>query len=123
MLVRALTHSSYANANGTEHNERLEFLGDSVLDLIAAEFLMIQHPPEREGFMSHRRAEMVRTCALAQRARDLGLNDEILVVGDYLRSVGSVLADCMEAVVGALYLDSNDINEVRRLALEWGILK
>lgn len=125
LLLEAITHSSYGNEHNLPHNELLEFLGDSVLDLISAEYLMAKFPGQREGHLSQARSEMVRTCALAQRARDLGINS-ILRVGrraEYLRSVESVLADSMEAVIGAAYRDSGDINVVRELALKWGILR
>ena len=125
LLHEALTHSSYGNEHREPHNERLEFLGDSVLDLLSAEWLMAAHPTEREGFMSQQRAEMVRMCALAQRARDIGL-DRMLRVGrgaDNLRRVESVLADAMEAVIGSAYRDSGDLNAVRSIALRAGILR
>lgn len=124
LLREALTHSSYGNANSVPHNERLEFLGDSVLDLVSAEWLMAEYPAKREGFMSQRRSELVRTCALAERARALGVGEALLVGhgSDYIRGVESVLADAMEAVVGALYRDCGSIAVVRECVLRWGIL-
>lgn len=125
LLVTALTHSTFGNENGIEHNERYEFIGDSVLDLVTAEWLMAEHPKKREGFLSQQRAQLVRTCALAQRARDLGLH-EALMLGkgsSYLRGVESVLADALEAVIGALYRDCGDITVVMERVHAWGILK
>lgn len=123
-LELALVHSSYANPLGLTPNERLEFLGDSVLDLLSAEFLMLKNPAEREGFLSQRRAELVRMCALAERARELGLG-ELLLVGkgcDYLRTVPSVLADVMEACIGSAYVDGG-LEAARRVARNAGILR
>lgn len=124
VLDMALTHSSYANQLGLSHNERLEFLGDSVLDLLCAEFLMARHPGEREGFMSQRRAELVRMCALAARARSLSLGTVLLVGkgGDYLRNMDSVLADVMEAVVGAAFYDGG-LDAARQVAHSAEILR
>ena len=124
VLEQALTHSSYGNAMGMPHSERLEFLGDSVLDLVTAEFLMVQYPKASEGFMSQRRSEIVKTSALARRALDLGI-DQALLVGkaEYLRRVESVLADAMEAVVGALYWDCHDLSLVSERVLAWGLLQ
>ena len=125
LLREAITHSSHGNEHGTRHNETLEFLGDSVLDLVSAEFLMAKYPQSREGFLSQSRSELVRTCALATRARDLGINEALLVGrrAEYLRSVESVLADAMEAVVGAVYRDSGDLRVVKELAVKWGVLR
>lgn len=107
ILETALRHSSYAHQAGCSPNERLEYLGDSVLDLLSAEYLMARHPDQREGFLSQQRAELVRMCALAARARALGIGEALLVGkgGDYLRTTESVLADALEAVVGAAYVD------------------
>lgn len=106
-LLKAFHHSSWANEVHIQPNERLEFLGDSCLDLISAEYLMANMPEAREGKLSQERAQLVRTSALAGRAKELQLG-EMLQVGkgaDYLREVESVLADTMEAVIGAAYLD------------------
>jgi ribonuclease-3 len=108
-LIHAFCHTSWANEQLPRQtpNERLEFLGDSALDLISAEYLYVMFPTEREGVLSQTRSKVVRTGALAERARSLGLGD-LLFVGkgaDYLREVESVLADTLEAVIGAAYLD------------------
>lgn len=122
LLRQALVHSSYGNAHDEPHSERLEFLGDSVLDLVTAEWLMAQHPDRREGFMSQQRALLVQRDSLSRHSKALGI-DRALLVGaksDYLRSVESVLADAFEAVVGALYRDSGSLDAVRRTLLNCG---
>lgn len=124
LLVRALTHSTYGHEHGVEFNERDEFLGDSVLDLLTAEHLMHKYPNEREGFMSQRRAEMVMKPTLAARARTLGLPEMIRVgcKSEQLRQVDSVLCDAFEALIGSLYQDGG-LN-VAREALQWiGVLR
>lgn len=124
LLRQALTHSSYGNAHGEPHSERLEFLGDSVLDLVTAEWLMTQHPDRREGFMSQQRALMVQRDSLSRHATRLGIDRAILLGSkdDYLRRVDSVLADAFEAVVGALYRDCGSVQVVRERLLAWGVL-
>jgi ribonuclease III len=124
-LVQAFIHTSWANEQvpKMEPNERLEFLGDSCLDLLSAEYLYVQHPQDREGALSQMRAQIVRTSALALRARRLGLG-ELLLVGkgaDYLRDVESVLADTLEAVIGAAYLDGG-LEAARQVAYAANIL-
>lgn len=119
LLETALRHSS----TGPSHNERMEYLGDSVLDLLCAEFLMTRHPDKREGFLSQTRAELIRMCALASRARVIGLGP-LLEVGkgsDYLRQVESVLADALEAVVGSSFMDGG-LPAARQVAHAAGIL-
>ncbi len=126
LLTEALTHSSYGNEHKTKHNERLEFLGDSVLDLLTADWLMAMHPNEREGFMSQRRAELVRASALAERAKEIGLDKALIVNGkdSYLRNVEGVLADAMEALVGALFVDADeDLTAVRQALLRMGVFR
>jgi ribonuclease-3 len=124
-LAHALTHSSYGNYHDVPHNERLEFLGDSVLDLATADWLMYRHPNQSEGFMSKRRAELVQATTLTGHARRLGIDRAIRVgpKAEYLRNVDSVLADALEAIVGALYKDCNrDLGLVTRWLREWGVL-
>lgn len=123
ILELALMHSSYANAVGCAPNERLEYLGDAVLDLLCAEHLMFKHPDQREGFLSQQRAEMVRMCSLAGKAKAAGIG-QVLNVGkgsDYLRNTESVLADALEAVVAAAYLDGG-LPAARTVAKNVGIL-
>jgi ribonuclease-3 len=105
LLRRALTHRSY----GTQHNERLEFLGDAVLGLSIAAALYDQFPGLREGELTRARASLVRRESLAEIARKLDLGAELLLGGGELKSGGhnrdSILADVLEAVLGAIYLD------------------
>lgn len=112
LLVTALTHRSALNeqiSTSTESNERLEFLGDAVLELATTEFLFAQFPKEPEGKLTAYRSALVKTTTLAEVASDLGLGDKLyLSKGEEAtggRINGSLLADTMEAVIGALYLD------------------
>lgn len=110
LLERALTHKSYANENRlTEHNERMEFLGDSVLNLVVSELLMNALPGASEGELSRIRAAVVSEPSLAAVAREIGLG-EFLLVGRGEEQTGgrdkdSLLADSLEALVASLYLD------------------
>lgn len=105
LLAQALTHRSA----GIHHNERLEFLGDALLDLVIAEALFRDCPKATEGELSRLRASLVRKDSLAQVARGLGLGPHLDLGGGELRSGGdsrdSILADALEAVVAAVYLD------------------
>lgn len=126
LLIQAFSHTSWCNEqpSATQPNERLEFLGDSVLDLLSAEFLMAKYPNEREGVLSQARAGLVKKNALAWRARELGLGS-LLMVGrgaNYLRDVDGVLADTMEALIGAAYADGG-IHVARQVAMNAGVLR
>ena len=110
LLERALTHRSYAYENGgLPTNERLEFLGDAVLGLVVTDALFTQHPDLPEGALAKLRASVVSTRALAGVARDLGLGKWLrLGRGEEVtggRDKPSILADTMEAVIGAVYLE------------------
>nr|WP_244156292.1 ribonuclease III [Desulfonatronospira thiodismutans] len=110
LLVRALTHSSYANERHMEHNERLEFLGDAVLELCISNVLFFRFPRAPEGHLTRLRAALVSEPTLARLARSLTLGDYIFLGrGEELqggRDRDSVLADTLEAILGAVYLDS-----------------
>ncbi|MFC8681458.1 ribonuclease III [Microbacterium ureisolvens] len=111
LLSLALTHRSWAYENGqVPHNERLEFLGDSVLGLAVTVRLFTGHPELEEGALAKRRASVVSTVALAEIARGIGLGDHLrLGRGEILtggRDKDSILADTMEAIFGATYLAS-----------------
>lgn len=111
LLELALTHRSWANERGEpEHYERLEFLGDSVLGLITGGWLYERHPELPEGELSKRKAQLVSSTALARHATLLDLGTELkLGVGEERsggRTKPSLLADSMEAVFGAVYLDA-----------------
>jgi len=106
----ALSHPSYAHeVDGSRGNERLEFLGDAVLDLVVAELQFELHPDWSEGDLSRSRAALVNKGALAERARRIGLDGFVKLGRTERRSAGqrkdSVLANCLEAVIGAMYLD------------------
>jgi ribonuclease-3 len=106
LLTRALTHRSFS----ADHNERLEFLGDSVLNLAVAHLLYERLSALPEGDLSRIRANLVKQDTLHQLAVDLGLPGEIRLGEGEVRSGGhkrpSILADALEAVIGAVYLDA-----------------
>jgi ribonuclease-3 len=111
LLERALTHKSYANENRVPyHNERMEFLGDTVLSLIISEYLMKTCPDSTEGDLSRFRAAVVSEPALAIIAREIGLGNHLLLGKGEEQTGGrnkdSLLADCLEALIAAVYLDS-----------------
>lgn len=124
LLERALVHRSYVNehTDTREHNERLEFLGDAVLDLIVAEALMERLPGSAEGELTRRRAALVNEGSLADLAGELGLGPFLcLGRGEELnngRGRPSILADAVEALVGAIYLDGG-YGAARAAALGW----
>ncbi len=111
LLEQALTHQSRAHEQGDLRlgNERLEFLGDAVLDLLISELLMEEHPDADEGVLSKARAASVNQRALAARARALDLGQFVRLGRGEQRSGGadkeSILANVFEALLGALYLD------------------
>ncbi|MCK3768279.1 ribonuclease III [Microbacterium aerolatum] len=111
LLALALTHRSYAYEHGgIPHNERLEFLGDSVLGQAVTVMLFTSHPDLSEGQLAKRRASVVSTVALAEVARGIGLGDHLLLGRGEEQTGGrdkdSILADTMEAVFGATYLSA-----------------
>jgi ribonuclease-3 len=118
LLAQALTHRSA----GAPHNERLEFLGDSLVNLFAAEALYARWPRADEGALTRARAELVRESALAAIARELELGSRLTLGPGELKSGGhrrdSILADALEAVVAAVYLDS-DFEHCREVVLPW----
>ena len=110
LLERALTHRSYANENRLSgHNERMEFLGDSVLNLVVSEKLMSALPGSSEGDLSRIRAAVVSEPSLAAVAREIGLGSYLLLGKGEVQTGGrdkdSLLADSLEALVASLYLD------------------
>ena len=111
LLRAAMTHSSYANeqSEGAEHNERLEFLGDAVLELCISQELFRRFPDAREGELTAMRSRLVNQECLASLARDIGLRDAI-VLGRGEEAQGgrerdSLLSDAFEALLGAVFLD------------------
>ncbi len=119
LLQRALTHRSYANEHpehALEDNERLEFLGDAVLDFVAGEYLYHRFPEMDEGRLTRLRAGLVRTETLARFARRFGLGRALLLGRGEAESGGRTraknLCGAFEALIGALYLDQG-LNAVR----------
>lgn len=124
LLITALTHSSYANENklGVEdYNERLEFLGDTVLGLIVSQYLYKKYPHYPEGELTKIRAKVVCESSLAKAAEKIDLGKFLLLgKGEEItggRSRESILADASEAITGAIYMDS-DFETVNRLMLD-----
>jgi ribonuclease-3 len=103
LLEAALTHRSASEAGGGY--ERLEFLGDAVLELLAREFLLESFPEEAEGGLTRRKSHLVSSRALARRGRALGLAECIEAGGGLDVLPDSVIADVMEALLGAVFLD------------------
>jgi ribonuclease-3 len=113
LLEQAFTHRSYLNENrttGREHNERLEFLGDAVLELAVTEFLFAKYPEKPEGDLTAYRAALVNTVSIAAAAQTLGMNDYLLLSRGESRDTGRarqiILANAFEALIGALHLDA-----------------
>lgn len=111
LLEEALTHRSYLNEHkdAKAHNERMEFLGDAVLELAVTHFLYTKYPNKPEGELTSFRAALVNTVSLAESAELIGLNDMILLSKGERKDVGRarqiILANAFEAVLGAIYLD------------------
>jgi len=118
ILLQALTHRSYLNENpkwGQDHNERLEFLGDAVLELVVTEYLYKIYP-NPEGELTNWRAALVNAVMLARIAGEFDLNDYILLSKGEARDTGRarqyILANAMESLIGAIYLDQGyDVSE------------
>lgn len=127
LLQNALTHSSYANErwhNSLLSNERLEFLGDSVLGMLVAEYLYRTFPNRPEGELTRMRADMVCETTLAHAANSIGLGEHLLLGHGEERFGGrkrdSILADAMESVIAACFLDGGleaALGVVRRFIL------
>lgn len=117
-LQLALTHRSFGGSN----NERLEFLGDSIVNFVIAEALYHQFTAAREGQLSRLRARLVKGVTLAELAREFELGDYLQLGSGELKSGGfrrdSILADAMEAVIGAIYIDGG-MEICRERILTW----
>src|SRR3989344_580437 len=112
LLRSAFTHRSYLNENrksGMEHNERLEFLGDAVLELIVTEYLYGKYPEKNEGDLTAYRSALVNAVTLAGVAEGIGMNEHLLLSRGEAKDTGRarqvILANAIEAFIGALYLD------------------
>mgnify|MGYP000861812962 CR=1 FL=1 len=121
LLELALTHKSYKGSD-RGNNERLEFLGDAVLQIVVSEYLYKEYPDLAEGKLAKLRAVLVSQPTLAEHARELGLNRYLKVGKGEVRSGArerdSLLCDVYEAVIGAVYLDSgSDLETMRPIIL------
>ena len=112
LLQTAFTHRSYINESrtGGEHNERLEFLGDAVLEIVVTDYLFRAYPKSPEGELTAFRAALVNSATLASAAEKLNMNECLLLSKGESRDSGgraraTILANAFEAVVGAIYLD------------------
>lgn len=112
LLAKAFTHRSYLNEHrnsGIEHNERLEFLGDAVLELAVTNFLYRTYPKKPEGEMTAYRSALVNAVTLATVAENIGLNNYLLLSKGESKDTGRarqyILANTIEALIGAIYLD------------------
>jgi ribonuclease-3 len=112
VLKHAFIHRSYINEHkelGLEHNERLEFLGDAVLELVVTDFLFKKYPEKTEGELTAYRAALVNTVSLSEASTRLNINEYLLLSKGESRDTGRarqyILANTFEAIVGALYID------------------
>ncbi len=112
LLKRACTHRSYLNENrsaGLEHNERLEFLGDAVLELVITSFLFKKYPDKNEGDLTSYRSALVNTHSLSKVALHIGIDEYLLLSKGESKDTGRarsiIHADTIEAIIGAVYLD------------------
>ncbi|MGJ8691953.1 MAG: ribonuclease III [Thalassotalea sp.] len=118
LIIQALTHRS---AKG-DHNERLEFLGDSILGFVIAEALYDKFPNHPEGDLTRMRSSLVKGVTLAKLAIDFGLGEFLILGPGELKSGGhkreSILEDAVEAIIGAIYLDA-DLDVAKAIILTW----
>ncbi|MEQ6918254.1 ribonuclease III [Halomonas aquatica] len=118
LLELAMTHRSY----GGQNNERLEFLGDSIVNFVIAEALFRRFPQAREGQLSRLRARLVKGKTLAELAREMAFGECLLLGSGEMKSGGhrrdSILADAVEAVLGAIYLDAG-METARARVFSW----
>lgn len=112
LLRQAFTHRSYLNEHREEkmeHNERLEFLGDAVLELVVTHFLYTEYPDKPEGDLTAYRAALVNAVTLSAVASEIGMNDYLLLSKGESKDTGRaraiLLANAIEALIGAIYLD------------------
>jgi ribonuclease-3 len=112
LLERAFTHRSYVNENRGQkikHNERLEFLGDAVLELVITEYLFAKYPNKPEGELTAVRSALVNTVSISEAATELNMNDYLRLSRGEAKDIGRarqyILANTFESVIGAIYLD------------------
>lgn len=120
LLAQAITHKSFHNENSSDspgHNERLEFLGDAVLDLVLSDLLMNRFPELPEGDLSKIRASFVNEAVLADMAREFGLDEVVRLGRGEILTGGAqkprILASVLEAIIGAYYLDAGFLNSFK----------
>lgn len=120
LCQQALTHRSVSSKS---NYERLEFMGDALLGVVIACYLYERFPSEDEGRLTRLRSTLVRQDSLAVIAKDLKLGEHLVLGSGEMKSGGhrreSILADAVEALIGAIYLDSADLNVVRDVVLKW----
>lgn len=111
-LLTAITHRSYLNEHREakqDHNERMEFLGDAVLELVVTDYLFHKYPEKPEGELTAVRAALVNTVSLSESSQKLGVNDYLLMSKGEAKDTGRarqyILANAFEALIGAIYLD------------------
>ncbi|MDD3694220.1 MAG: ribonuclease III [Candidatus Pacebacteria bacterium] len=128
LLRQAFIHRSYINEHkdtGLEHNERLEFLGDAVLELVVTHFLYLRYPDDPEGQLTAYRSALVRTESISEVARKLGMNDVLMLSKGEAKDQGKardyILANTFESFLGALYLDVG--YDAAKLFIETHLLK
>jgi ribonuclease-3 len=112
LLMEAFTHRSYLNEHrgtGMRHNERLEFLGDAVLELVITEYLFAKYPDEPEGRLTAYRSALVNTNSISDAATEWGMNEYLLLSRGEAKDTGRarqyILANTFESVIGAVFLD------------------
>jgi len=124
LIIQALTHPSYTFENplaGVENNQRLEFLGDAILDFVIGEYLYLNYPHKPEGELTKMRAAVVNETTLARRGKNIDLGKALFLgKGEQLtggRERPSIIADALEAVIGAIYLQYG-FERVRKFILD-----
>jgi ribonuclease-3 len=115
LLTQALTHKSSCSIN---HNQRLEFLGDAILNIIITRTMFEQYPQENEGVLSQRRANIIQGQTLTQIAFLLGLDQHLKYATDILNVTHRMMEDSLEALIGAIYLDSN-LAVAQEVVMRW----
>lgn len=105
VLLTALTHSSWANEHGGTHNERLEFLGDAVIESVTSDYVFIEFPEQDEGFMTQLRSRIVSRQSLNALAVKLGLDKQVIAGAGAGLAQKHIFGDAFEAMMGAVYLD------------------
>lgn len=124
LFAKALTHRSYLERNTelSKSNERLEFLGDAVLGMVVAEILFVKFKEEDEGFLTKTRSHIVDKNALYDSAERLKLKKYLLYDKRFIKSseegIKTILSDCLEALIGAIYLDQG-LDKVKNFIIKW----